>query len=73
MPMRGYAASSPPAACRQDDPNEVRGAAIEVAALVACNTGQVFATFAGAVSETRYSGMMTSLRPDTHGGAVESR
>lgn len=48
-------------ACRQDDPNEVRGAAIEVAALVSCNTGQVFATFAGAVSETRYSGMMTSF------------
>jgi CelD/BcsL family acetyltransferase involved in cellulose biosynthesis len=51
-------------ACRQDDPNEVRGAAIEVSALVACNDGRVFATFAGAVSDARYSGMMTSFDQD---------
>lgn len=51
-------------ACRQDDPEGVRGAAIEVAALVARDTGRVFATFAGAVSDERYSGMMTSFDQD---------
>ncbi|WP_036302573.1 GNAT family N-acetyltransferase [Methylobacterium sp. 77] len=51
-------------ACRHDDPSEVRGAAIEVSALVACNSGRVFATFAGAVSDVRYSGMMTSFDQD---------
>ncbi|GJE15389.1 GNAT family N-acetyltransferase [Methylobacterium marchantiae] len=51
-------------ACRQDDPDDVRGAPIEVSALVACNGGRVFATFAGAVSDARYSGMMTSFDQD---------
>lgn len=38
--------------------------AIEVHALVAKNTGRIFATFGGAVSSTRFSGMWTSFDPD---------
>lgn len=39
-------------------------AAIEVAALVAAESGRVFATFAGAVDAVRYSGMMTAFDQD---------
>ncbi|NEU12521.1 GNAT family N-acetyltransferase [Methylobacterium sp. BTF04] len=38
--------------------------AIEVAALVATDTGRVFAVFAGAVDAVRYSGMVTSFDQD---------
>lgn len=38
--------------------------AIEVTALVASQTGRVFAVFAGAVDAQRYSGMMTSFDSD---------
>lgn len=51
------------AAASQGDGSE-GGAAIEVHALVASDSGRIFATFAGAVDAGRFSGMMTSFDAD---------
>jgi len=56
--VRGFIAAGACRDARSGDP------AIEVAALVATESGRVFAVFAGAVDAVRYSGMMTSFDQD---------
>lgn len=51
------------AAMRGDTVGE-HGAATEIHALLACDSGRIFATFAGAVDDVRFSGMMTSFDQD---------
>ncbi|KQP06035.1 acyl-CoA acyltransferase [Methylobacterium sp. Leaf99] len=56
--VRAFIAAGAGRDARSDAP------AIEVAALVATESGRVFAVFAGAVDAARYSGMMTSFDQD---------